>query len=193
MNLESLAADVRRAGQDTKWRELSELLTEIFTPAGLPGRVKEERPPYGSGPIPPHTASPRQKLVIFTEHRDTLAYLARQTRMGLIEELGADYVRTARAKGLAERTVLVKHALPNAALPILTLFGSMLPVLIGGSIVVESVFDLPGMGRYAFEGLLRRDYNIVMATTTVSALVTMAGLFMADVSYTLVDPRIRLD
>ena len=103
------------------------------------------------------------------------------------------FVQVARAKGLSEWMVSFKHALPNAALPILTLFGSMLPVLIGGSIVVESVFDLPGMGRYAFEGLLRRDYNIVMATTTVSALVTMAGLFMADVSYTLVDPRIRLD
>jgi peptide/nickel transport system permease protein len=147
------------------------------------------------------TMGPLQRLLDLAAHSilplitlsyGTMAYLARHTRMGMVEQLGADYVRTARAKGLAERTVLMKHALRNAALPILTLFGSMLPVLIGGSIIVESVFDLPGMGRYAFEGLLRRDYNIVMATTTFSALVTMAGILIADVSYTLVDPRIRL-
>ncbi|MCZ7570812.1 MAG: helicase-related protein [Ardenticatenaceae bacterium] len=76
--LEALAAEVRRSGQDTKWRELATLLGEIFTPAGLGGRVAEERVPYGAGPIPPPMPSPRQKLVIFTEHRDTLAYLERQ-------------------------------------------------------------------------------------------------------------------
>ena len=112
-------------------------------------------------------------------------------RAGLLEALPGDYMRAARAKGLSERQALLRHALPNALLPLVTLSASVLPALVGGSIVVETIFDLPGMGRYAYEGLTSRDYNVVMATATVSAVMTLLGLFLADLTYAWVDPRIR--
>jgi peptide/nickel transport system permease protein len=121
------------------------------------------------------------------------AYLSRQMRAGMIETIRQDFIRTARAKGLSESSVLFKHALRNSLIPVLTLFASILPILIGGSVVVESIFELPGMGRYAFEGLLKRDYNIVMATTTLSAFLTLFGILLSDISYALADPRIRYD
>ena len=120
-----------------------------------------------------------------------LAYLSRQMRVGMLDVIRSDFVRTARAKGLPESTVVWKHALRNSLLPVLTLLGSILPILIGGSVVVEVIFDLPGMGRYAYEGLLARDYGVIMATTTFSAAMTLAGILLSDVAYALVDPRIR--
>lgn len=120
-----------------------------------------------------------------------LAYLSRQMRAALIEVAAADYVRTARAKGLAEHVVVGKHALRNALLPLITLFAAVFPALVGGSIVVESVFDIPGMGRYAYEGLLRREVNVVMATTLCSAAMTLVGLWVADLLYAVADPRLR--
>ena len=104
-----------------------------------------------------------------------------------------DYIRTARAKGLSERVVIYKHALRNSVIPVITLFASILPIMVGGSIIVESVFDIPGMGRYAFEGLLRRDFYIVMSTTIFVGIMTQVGLLLSDVAYALVDPRIRYD
>jgi len=123
----------------------------------------------------------------------SFAYLSRQMRAGMIETIRQDYVRTARAKGLPERAVVLKHALRNSLIPVLTLFASILPTLIGGSVIVESIFDIPGMGKYAFEGLLTRDYNIVMATTTISAVLTLFGILVSDLTYALVDPRIRYE
>ncbi|MEW6741134.1 MAG: ABC transporter permease [Planctomycetota bacterium] len=123
----------------------------------------------------------------------SVAYLARQMRSSLLEALHQDYVRTARAKGLSARGVVIKHALRNSLLPILTLLGSMLPFLVAGSVIVESLFEIPGIGRYAWQGFLSRDYNIVMGTTTLSAVVTLLGLLLSDISYALVDPRIRYD
>lgn len=121
------------------------------------------------------------------------AYLSRQMRAGMIETIRQDYVRTARAKGLPEHVVVLKHALRNSMIPVLTLFASILPTLIGGSVIVESIFDIPGMGKYAFEGLLNRDYNIVMATTTFSAVLTLFGILVSDIAYALVDPRISYE
>jgi peptide/nickel transport system permease protein len=122
-----------------------------------------------------------------------LAYLSRQMRVGMLETVRQDYIRTARAKGLAEKTVVMKHAVRNSLIPVITVFAQILPLLIGGSVIVETVFDIPGMGLYAFEGLLKRDYNVVMATTTVSALMTMVGFLVSDVLYAVVDPRISYD
>jgi len=122
-----------------------------------------------------------------------LAYLSRQMRVGMIEVIRSDYVRTARAKGLPERVVVLKHALRNSLIPVITLFASILPILIGGSVIVEYVFDLPGMGRYAYEGLVSRDYGIIMATTTFSAFMTLVGILLSDVAYALVDPRISYE
>jgi peptide/nickel transport system permease protein len=120
-----------------------------------------------------------------------LAYLSRQMRAGMIDVIGQDYVRTARAKGLPERTVIWKHAMRNALIPVTTLFATVLPALIGGSVIVETVFGLPGMGSYAYEGLLARDHNVIMATTTLSAAMTLLGILLSDILYALLDPRIR--
>ena len=121
----------------------------------------------------------------------SLAYLSRQMRAGMLANVGADYVRTARAKGLSERAVVVKHLLPNSVLPLFTVMGQILPVLVGGSILVETVFDLPGIGRYAFEGLEGREYNVVMGTVLLSAVMTLVGFLISDLLTALVDPRIR--
>ena len=121
----------------------------------------------------------------------SFAYLSRHMRSSLLEVLSSDFVRTARAKGLPERLVIAKHALPNALLPIATIAGGILPALIGGSVIVETVFDLPGMGRYAFEGLQQRDYFIVLATTLVSGGMTCLGILASDLLSAALDPRIR--
>lgn len=123
----------------------------------------------------------------------SLAYLSRQMRVGVIDTITQDYIRTARAKGLSERVVILKHVLRNSMIPIITLLASILPILIGGSIVIEYVFDIPGMGKYAYEGLVNRGYNIIMATTLFSALMTMVGILLSDILYAVVDPRIRYE
>lgn len=121
----------------------------------------------------------------------SFAYLSRQMRAGLLETLSSDYVRSARAKGLPERIVIAKHALRNALLPVATLFASVFPALIGGAVIVETIFDLPGVGRYAFEGLQQRDYFVVMATTTLSGVMTCVGILISDLLTAALDPRIR--
>ena len=121
----------------------------------------------------------------------SFAYLSRQMRAGMLEVIRQDYIRTARAKGLSENVVIYKHALRNSMIPVITLLAAILPILIGGSVIVEAVFDIPGMGRYAFEGLLRRDFYIVMATTVFVGVMTQFGILFSDITYQLVDPRIR--
>jgi peptide/nickel transport system permease protein len=130
-------------------------------------------------------------LPIFTLTYGSLAYIARQMRSGLLEVIQLDYVRTARAKGLSESVVIYKHALRNALIPVITLLATILPILIGGSIIVEQVFDIPGMGKYAFEGLMRRDFSIIMATTLFTGVMTQIGILLSDLAYSWVDPRIR--
>jgi peptide/nickel transport system permease protein len=121
----------------------------------------------------------------------SLAYLSRQMRSALIDALGSDYVRAARARGLSETRVLWSHALRNAILPLVTLAAGALPFLVGGSVIVEAVFGLPGIGAYAYDGLLARDYNVVMATTTLSAALTLAGVLVSDLLVMRLDPRVR--
>lgn len=130
-------------------------------------------------------------LPVTTLALGSLAYLARQMRAGLLEALPAGFVLAARAKGLSERQALLRHALPNALLPILTIAAAVLPALVGGSIVVETIFDLPGVGRYAYEGLVYRDYSVVLATATLSAALTLVGLWLSDLACARLDPRIR--
>ena len=132
-------------------------------------------------------------LPIITLTYTGLAYLSRQMRVGMIDVIRQDFIRTARAKGLGERVVVLKHALRNSLIPVITLLASILPILIGGSIIVEYVFSIPGMGGYVYDGLLLRDYNVIMATTTFSAVMTLVGILLSDVAYALVDPRISYD
>lgn len=129
-------------------------------------------------------------LPIITLTYGSLAYISRQMRTGMIEVLNMDYIRTARAKGLSERKVVLKHALRNSLIPVITIFASILPILIGGSIVVEVVFDLPGMGEYMYSGLLSRDYNAIMAIMAIVSVLTLAGILLSDIAYALADPRI---
>lgn len=131
-------------------------------------------------------------LPVLTMTYGTLAYLSRQMRAGMLDVIRQDYIRTARAKGLSEQRVVYKHALRNSMIPVLTLLASILPVLVGGSVIVERVFNIPGMGSYAFEGLLQRDFYIVMATTLIVGVMTQLGILLSDVLYSVVDPRIRL-
>jgi peptide/nickel transport system permease protein len=122
-----------------------------------------------------------------------LAYLSRQMRVGMLEVVQQDFIRTARAKGLSEKVVIFKHTLRNSLIPVVTVFASILPILIGGSLIVEQIFTIPGMGLYAFQGLVQRDYNVVMATATVSAFMTLIGYLISDITYAIVDPRIAYD
>jgi peptide/nickel transport system permease protein len=120
-----------------------------------------------------------------------IAALSRYTRSSMLEVIRQDYVRTAKAKGLPEETVYYKHALRNALLPVITLFGFIVPGLIGGSIIIETVFAWPGIGRLAYQAVLARDYPVVMTVLTISAVLTLIGNFVADVLYGIADPRIR--
>ncbi|MGA7878087.1 MAG: ABC transporter permease [Desulfoferrobacter sp.] len=122
-----------------------------------------------------------------------LAYLSRLTRAEMLEVIREDYIRTARAKGLSERIVIFKHALRNALLPIITLLAFLLPAMFGGSVIIESIFSIPGMGQLGFESVLSRDYPVIMAITTISALLTLAGLLISDILYATLDPRIKLE
>ncbi len=120
----------------------------------------------------------------------TLATLSRYMRASMLEVIRQDYIRTARAKGLSERVVVYRHALRNSLIPIITIMADLLPALIGGSIVIETIFTIPGMGRLSFEAVLNRDYPLIMAVFTLSALLTLVGILVADFLYTVVDPRI---
>jgi peptide/nickel transport system permease protein len=121
-----------------------------------------------------------------------IAILSRYVRSQMLEVEGQDYVRTARAKGLPEEQVHYKHALRNALLPFVTMFGLILPGLIGGSVIIESIFSWPGMGRMAYEAILARDYPIILTVNFISAVLVLAGTFISDLLYLVVDPRIRL-
>ena len=120
----------------------------------------------------------------------TLAALSRYMRAGMLEVIRQDFIRTARAKGLPERVVVYRHALRNSLIPIVTLMADLLPALIGGSIVIETIFSIPGMGQLSFEAVLNRDYPVIMAIFTLSALLTLVGILFADLLYSIVDPRI---
>jgi len=121
-----------------------------------------------------------------------IAVLSRYVRSQMLEVEGQDYVRTAKAKGLPAEQVHYKHALRNALLPFVTMFGLILPGLIGGSVIIESIFSWPGIGRMAFEAILARDYPIILTVNFVSAVLVLAGTFISDLLYMVVDPRIRL-
>ena len=121
-----------------------------------------------------------------------IAVLSRYVRSQMLEVEGQDYIRTARAKGLPPEQVHYRHALRNALLPFVTMFGLILPGLIGGSVIIESIFSWPGMGRMAYEAILARDYPIILTINFVSAVLVLAGTFLSDLLYLIVDPRIRL-
>jgi peptide/nickel transport system permease protein len=121
----------------------------------------------------------------------SLAGLSRYTRSTMLEVLGQDYITTARAKGLSERLVIYRHALRNALLPVITILGFSLPGLIGGSVIFETIFAIPGMGQLFYQGVMARDYPLVMGILVIGAFLTLVGNLLADILYAVADPRIR--
>ena len=120
-----------------------------------------------------------------------LAGMSRYMRGSMLEVIRQDYITTARAKGLPEGAVIFKHALRNALLPVITMLGLSLPGLIGGSVIFETIFAIPGMGQLLWGAVMARDYPVVMGELVIVAFLTLLGNLLADVSYALVDPRIR--
>ncbi|QOY37416.1 ABC transporter permease [Anaerobacillus isosaccharinicus] len=120
-----------------------------------------------------------------------MAGLTRYTRSSMLEVINQDYIRTARSKGFPERTVIYKHGLRNGLIPIITIFGLMLPTFIGGSVIVESLFSWPGIGKLFIDATFERDYPVIMAITMFGALLTVIGNLIADILYAVLDPRIE--
>jgi len=130
-------------------------------------------------------------LPVFVSAFGGLAGISRFMRSSMLEVIRQDYIIAARAKGLSERKVIYKHALKNALLPVITILGLSVPGLIGGSVIFENIFGIPGMGQLFYMGVMTRDYPLVMGILTIGAVLTLLGNLMADICYMLVDPRIR--
>ena len=118
------------------------------------------------------------------------AALSRFMRSSMLENLRQDFVQTARSKGLAERVVIYKHVLRNSLIPIVTIMTSIIPGLISGSIIIETIFSIPGLGQLGYEAVLARDYPVIMAVFTLSSLLTLLSILLSDILLTIVDPRI---
>lgn len=121
------------------------------------------------------------------------AYLARQVRAGMLDSLRMDCVRTARAKGLSEPVVILRHAFRNSIIPLITIMATLLPAMFAGSVIIEKIFSVPGMGILAFEAITARDYNVVMAVATVAGILNLVALLLADIAYAFADPRISFE
>lgn len=135
----------------------------------------------------------RMVLPLLATSLVSLAGISRYMRSSMLEVLRQDYIRTARAKGLSEKRVIYRHALKNALLPIVTIASMILPALIGGSFIIETIFAWPGMGRLGFEAIANHDLPTVMGVGIISVFLTLLGLVLSDVLYAVVDPRIRFE
>lgn len=131
-------------------------------------------------------------LPVFVSAFGGLAGMSRYMRSNMLEVIRQDYITTARAKGLDERSVIFRHALRNALLPVITLLGLSVPGLIGGSVIFETIFAIPGMGQLFYQSVMMRDYPTIMGILVIGAVLTLLGNLLADLSYSLADPRIRV-
>jgi peptide/nickel transport system permease protein len=120
----------------------------------------------------------------------SFAFLSRTMRVSMIEVIGQDYIRTARAKGLPENKVIWKHAFRNSLLPIITVFANIFPAAIGGSVILESIFTIPGMGSETIFAIQNNNYPMIIAVLTITGFLTLVGYLISDILYALVDPRI---
>ncbi|WP_049980098.1 ABC transporter permease [Halolamina rubra] len=132
-------------------------------------------------------------LPVITLATAQTATLMRMTRSSMVEELSKDYVQTARAYGLPERRILLKHAFRNALLPLVTIIGLQLSFLLDGSVVIEQIFAIPGMGRLGYNGLLQQDYGVIIGLNIFFAILFLIGVLITDLAYAYIDPRIRYD
>lgn len=123
----------------------------------------------------------------------TIAFQARMMRTSMLDVLGQDYIKTARAKGLSNTVVIWKHTIRNAILPVVTALGPLLAVLLTGTFVIERIFGVPGLGKYYVQSIQQRDYTLILGTTVFYSAVLIMMIFLVDIAYGLIDPRIRLD
>ena len=168
---------MRWLGVDLGWLPISGLTSLNFDQLSLWGKVQD---------LAAHLVLP---LIISTI--GGLAGLSRYMRSNMLEVIGQDYLTTARAKGLPERVVIGRHALRNALIPVITILGLSVPGLIGGSVIVESIFAIPGLGQLFYTAVMSRDYPLVMGGLVIGAVLTLVGNLLADLSYSWVDPRVR--
>lgn len=132
-------------------------------------------------------------LPILISVYSSFAFLSRFVKSSFIEAWKSDYIRTARAKGLDQRRIIYIHAMKNSLIPLVTMMAGLLPALFGGSVIIESIFSLPGLGKLAYESIYTNDETVIIAVTTISAFLTLVGILLSDIMYTIVDPRIRFD
>jgi peptide/nickel transport system permease protein len=160
-----------------------------FPPAGLSSNNAEQLPFF------PWLVDRLWHLVlpVFCLTYAGFAYLTKQVRAGMLDNLRADYVRTARAKGLSNWAVIFRHAFRNSIIPVITIMATLLPAMFGGSVIIERIFSIPGMGLLVFEAVTTRDYNVVMGVATIAGFLNLLGLLMADLAYAAVDPRISFE
>lgn len=161
----------------------------LFPPAGLSSNEAEQFPFFQ------WLADRLWHLVlpVFCLTYAGFAYLTKLVRAGMLDNLRADYVRTARAKGLSNWTVIFHHAFRNSVIPVITIMATLLPAMFGGSVIIERIFSISGMGLLAFESVTTRDYNVVMGVATIAGILNLIGLLMADLAYAVADPRISFE
>ena len=152
-------------------------------------------PPSGYAPplTEPSEAARHLLLPVITLATAQTALLMRMTRSSMIEALNEEYVETARAYGLPERRILVRHSFRNAALPLVTIIGLQVSTLLGGSVIVEEIFAIPGLGRLFFDSLIAHDYSVVVGITLFFSLLFLIGVLITDLAYAYIDPRIKYD
>ncbi|NLB34821.1 MAG: ABC transporter permease [Elusimicrobia bacterium] len=130
-------------------------------------------------------------LPVMTLGLSGLAFISRYMRSSMLEVIGKDYIRAARARGVSEKSLIFNHAFKNALIPVVTMVGLLIPGLIGGSVVFETIFSWPGMGRLAYSAIMSRDYPVIMGVGVIMAVLTLLGNLLSDIGYAAVDPRIR--
>jgi peptide/nickel transport system permease protein len=145
-----------------------------------------------SGGIDPVDLARHMLMPVFVLSFGTIAFISRFTRTELLEVLGQDYVRTAHSKGISKRRIWWSHSLPNALIPVATFLGPALGTLLAGAVIVEKVFNWPGMGRLLVDAVFNRDYPLVMGGVVLASAMFIIGLLISDILYTLLDPRVRL-
>lgn len=169
----------------------------VLKNAGLPYLPIQGLLPTGADNLPTleylYTATKHLILPVLALSYASLAGLSRFMRVGMIDIIRSDYIRTARAKGCREGRVIFKHALRNSLIPVVTLVAGLLPSMIGGSIIIEQIFGINGMGNLAYTAMLTRDYTILMATLTFGSFLTLAGILISDILYVIIDPRISFE
>ncbi|AGC49660.1 ABC transporter permease [Lawsonia intracellularis] len=164
-------------GLDLQWFPISGITSLDFSYLSLWGKIKD---------VASHLVLP---IIVMTV--GSIAGISRFMRASMLEVLRQDFILTAKAKGLSTWKVIFRHALRNALLPVITLLGLSVPGLIGGSVIIESIFALPGLGQLFYTAVMARDYPLIMGNLVLGAILTLLGNFLADVCYGIADPRIR--